>query len=66
MVKGQIALCAAVLAAKLVAQKKIKAREGHALLGIDELFQHNDRGYAEHLPLASHDLVVFGDDLHPL
>jgi hypothetical protein len=38
---------AAILAAEFVPQKKIEARECHALLGFDEIFQHDDRGYAE-------------------
>ncbi len=63
MVEGQVALGAAILAAEFVAQEKIEAREGHALLGSDEILQHHDRGYAEFLPLAAHHLVIFGDDV---
>ena len=66
MVKGQIALAGAVLAAKFVPQKKIKAREGHALLGFHIVFKDNDRWYAELLPLAAHHMVIFGHDLHPV
>ena len=65
VVKGQIALRSAILATELVPQKKIEARECHALLGSYEFFQHHDRRYAELLSLASHDLFVFRDDLDP-
>ena len=62
VIEGQIALCSAILATELVAQKKIKAREGHALLGFYIVFQHDDRGYSKLASLAAHHLFVFGDD----
>ena len=66
MVKGQFPPRAAILATEFVPQKKIEARECHALLGFDVVFQHHDRGDAYRIPLASHHLVIFGDDLHPV
>jgi hypothetical protein len=63
MIEGQVALGAAILAAEFVPQKKIEARECHALLGSYEFLQHDDRGYPELLTLASDHLVIFGDDL---
>lgn len=65
MVESQLTLGSAILAAEFVAQKKIEARECHALLGSDIIFQHDDRGDFEGLPLTSHDLLIFGDDTDP-
>ena len=62
VIKREVPLGSAILATKLIAQKKIKAREGHALLRFHIVFQHHDRGYSQLGPLASHHLVVFGDD----
>ena len=62
VIEREVALGGAILAAKLVAQKKIKAREGHALLGFHIVLQHNYRGYSKLTSLASHHLFVFGDD----
>ena len=47
-------------------QKKIEARECHALLGFHEFLQHHDRRYPELLPLAVHHMVIFRHDLHPV
>ena len=48
MVKGEVPFCPAVLAAKFIPQKQIKAREGHALLRFYIVFEDNDEGDPDH------------------
>ncbi len=66
VIERQITFGAAILATKLIPQEKIKAREGHALLRLDEIFQHHHRRDAYLGALASDRLVIFGNDDHPV
>ena len=66
MVKGEVTFCPAILAAKFIPQKQIKAREGHALLRFYIVFEDNDGGDPDHRGGAAHHFVIFGDDIHPI
>lgn len=66
VIKRQITRRATVLARKPIPQKKIKAREGHALLGFYEFSEDNDRRDLDLCGGASDDFVVFGNDIHPI
>ena len=66
MVEGQFTLRSAILAAEFVPQKKIEARECHALLGLDVIFQDDDGGDLYRFPLASDHFVVLRKDRDPI
>ncbi len=66
VVEGQIAPRAAILAAELVPQEQIEAREGHALLRFDVILEHHDGRDPDLRARAAHHLLVFGDDIDPL
>ncbi len=63
VVEGQFARTAAILAAKLVAQKQVEAREGGILRRFDILFERDDRRDF-HRPIGAVDLArIAFDDL---
>ena len=66
MVKGQIPLRPAILAAEFVPQKKIEARECHALLGFHIILEDHDRRDSDRMRWTSHPFVILRDDLHPV